>query len=149
VIELVGQRRQRSAARSATYDLAHQVAGQPIRQDCVRHPKEFSRGLPHAGQLSVIKHGQLSRYPRLETFQHRQVFSQRLSWSRCLLKDLPDHSGQVAGTQRIVRSRKLGTALPSGCPDRRGGGLPQRTLLLTAEYQLGQLLTTSVGKLLD
>jgi hypothetical protein len=39
--------------------------------------------------------------------------------------------------------------LLSGGPDCSVGRPPQRTLLVTAEYQLGQLLAASVGKLLD
>ncbi len=39
--------------------------------------------------------------------------------------------------------------LLGGGPDGGVGCPPQRTLLLTAEYQLGQLLAASVGKLLD
>jgi hypothetical protein len=37
MIELVSQRRQRSATRSAVRDLAHQVNGQPLRQHSTQH----------------------------------------------------------------------------------------------------------------
>ena len=41
MVELVGQRRQRPAARSADDDLPHQVTGQPVRQDSARHPQDI------------------------------------------------------------------------------------------------------------
>ena len=41
MVELVGQRRQRPAARSADDDLPHQVTGQPVRQDSARHSQDI------------------------------------------------------------------------------------------------------------
>jgi hypothetical protein len=65
MIELVGQRRQWPAARSAEHDLPHQVIGQLLRQHGAWHSEEIRRRLPGAGQLRVIQHSQLSRYSRL------------------------------------------------------------------------------------
>ena len=71
MVELVGQRRQRPAARPAEYDLPYQVTGQPIRQYGARHSQHLSRGLPGAGQAGIIQHSQLSRYPCLQPLQQR------------------------------------------------------------------------------
>ena len=42
MVELIGQRRQRAAARSAEHDLPHQVTGRPVRQHGARHSQHFS-----------------------------------------------------------------------------------------------------------
>ena len=80
MIELVGQRRQRPAARSPEHDLAHKVIGQLLRQHGAWHSQDIRRRLPCAGQPGVIQHSQLSRYSRLQPFQQRR----RSSRQRCI-----------------------------------------------------------------
>ena len=143
MVELVGQRRQRPAARSADDDLPHQVTGQPVRQDSARHSQDIGRGLPGAGQPGIIEHSQLSGYPRLQAFQQHHRPGQRRIWHR-ITEDLADHHRDLPGLLATRWAHLLG-----GGPDCGVGRPPQRTLLLTAEYQLGQLLAASVGKLPD
>jgi hypothetical protein len=70
MVKLVGQRRQRTAARSAAHDFPHKVVGQLLRQYGARHSRNFVR--PSDGSpVGIIQRGQLSRHPRLQHFQHR------------------------------------------------------------------------------
>ena len=84
MVELIGQRCQRPAGRSADDDLPHQVTGQPVRQNSARYSQDIGRGLPGAGQLGIIEHRQLSGDPRFQAFQqhHRPGPAARLA---------PDH----------------------------------------------------------
>ena len=143
MVELVGQRRQRPAAGSADDDLPHQVIGKPVRQDSARHAQDIGRGLPGASQLGVIEHSQLPGYPRLQAFQQHHGPGQRRIRHR-MTEDLVDHHRDLPGLLAARQAHLLG-----GSPDGGVGRLPQRPLLLAAEYQLGQLLAASTGKLPD
>jgi hypothetical protein len=65
LIELVGQRRQRPAARSAERDLPHQMPGQLLGQDNARDSQDFRRRVPGGNPVGIIGRGQLSRHRRL------------------------------------------------------------------------------------
>jgi hypothetical protein len=58
--------------------------------------------------------------------------------------DLADHHRDLPGLLATRVAHLLG-----GSPGRGMSRPPQRTLLITAEYQLGQLLAASIGKLPD
>ena len=96
MVELVGQRRQRPAARSAEHDLPHQVAGQLLRQHGAWHSQNLRRRLPGASPAGIIQHGQLSRYPRLQHFQHRHRPGQRRILHG-LAEGFPDHHRELPG----------------------------------------------------
>jgi hypothetical protein len=107
----------------------------PLRQDFI-----FLTG---ASQLGIIEHSQLPGYPRLQAFQQHYLLGQRRIWHR-ITEDLADHHRDLPGLLAARWAHLLGGGSDCGI-----GRPPQRALLLTAEDQLGQLLTASVGKLPD
>jgi hypothetical protein len=96
MVELVGQRGKQSATRSAKHDLLHEMAGQRLRQRGAWHSQNLRRGLSSGTPSSIIQHGQLSCYPRLQHFQHRHRTSQLriLHW---LAEGFPNHHRELPG----------------------------------------------------
>jgi hypothetical protein len=103
----------------------------------------MGRGLPSAGNPGIIEHGQLPGYPRLQVLQQQDRPGQRRTWHP-ITEDLADHHRNLPGMLATRWAHLL-----SGGPDRGVGRPPQRTVLLFAEYQLGQPLAARVGKLPD
>jgi hypothetical protein len=139
MVELVGQRRQRAAARSADDDLPYHVTGQPVRQDSTRHSQNLRRRLADGSPPGIIRHGQLSRYPGLQHFQQRHRLGQ---WRilHGLAEGFADHHRELPGL--LSRQVHLG----GGALDSGGGCLPQCTFLVAAEHQRGQLLAAGIGQ---
>ena len=93
-------------------------------------------------QPGIIEHSQLPGYPRLQAFQqHHRPCPRRKAWQR-ITEDLAEHHRDLFGPLAARGAHLLGGS-PGGDISRP----PQRTLLLTAEYQFGQLLAASVGNL--
>jgi hypothetical protein len=72
LVQLIGQRRQRPATRSAKHNLTDQMTGQPVCQHTGRQPQDIRRGLPGAGQARIIEDSQLPRDPRPQRLQQRR-----------------------------------------------------------------------------
>jgi hypothetical protein len=143
MVELVRQRCQRPAMRPADYDLADQMTGQLIRQHGTRHAQYARWRLAGPGEAGVIEHRQLLDDVGLQPLQ--QHFRPGPGgYGLRVAEDLADYHRGLPGLLTTRRAE-----LGSGGLDGGGCGLPQRTVLLTAEDQLGQLLTARISDLLD
>ena len=54
MVELVRQRSQRPAARSAEKDLLHQVPGQLLGQHCARNSQDLYRRVPDSSPGGIV-----------------------------------------------------------------------------------------------
>ena len=105
-----------------------------------RHPQHLSRRLPRAGGGGIIQHSQPLSYPRLQRLQQRGLPGQRRA-RRWLAEHLTHHHRQLP-RPATTRRRQF----RSGGLDSDRGGLPQRTLLITAEHQPGQPPAAGIGE---
>ncbi len=138
----VRQRRQRPAARPADHDFPHQVISQRPGQHGTRHSQHRRRRLPRASDRGVIQDGQVCGDACLQCLQQCRLPSHRRGWHR-LTEDLTEHHRQLP---LLPATRtELGRSRLDGGRSR----LAQRTLLITAQHQRGQLPTACVGEQTD
>jgi hypothetical protein len=139
MVQLVRQRRQRPAHRPAEHDLPDEVTRQRLGQHDARYSQLFGRRLTRTGQAGVIQDSQLCGNPRLQCLQKRPLPGECNARRRA--EDLADNHRQLL-SPLIIRWGQLRHRELDGGRSRPG----QRTLLITAQHQRGQLLAASIGQ---
>ena len=140
MVQLIRQRRERTAPGPADHDLPDQVACQRARQHSAWYPQQPGRQLPRTGDVRVIQDGQLSGDPRLQRLQQRRLPGHRRVRCR-VAEDLTDRPRQLLSLVTVRGGQLLGSPLGGG-----RSSLPQRTLLITAQQQRSEFLADGIGE---